>query len=175
MKRILTLVFLMFISLALASQESDKEAYLKDLNASKDHQFNKNQIKSFAFYWFSLHDRHVDINESYEFLDKNNLYMVFPEITVRNLKDYKEWYDGVGKNIKSNIHYISRVNVSFDGSHKYIVKVLVNWQAIDKDGNFLDKDVTQEWTLVDPSSDEVKHPLVEKYIISSFKDKFQQE
>lgn len=174
MKQMLTSIFLLVSFLVFAGQNEVKTEYLKDLAAFKDHQFDKNQIKSFVYYWYSLHDVHADINKSYELLDNDNLYMKFPEITVRNLNDYKKWYDGVGTNIKSNLHYVKLLEVSFDGPHKYSVKVVVNWQGIDKDGKFIDMNATQEWTLIDPPSDKVTHPLVQRYIVLGFKNNSKQ-
>ncbi|MEI6055168.1 MAG: hypothetical protein WCR55_03835 [Lentisphaerota bacterium] len=164
------LVITLIISSFMAFGDNVKDSYMKDLDAFKDHQFDKNQIKSFVYYWFSLHDVHADINKSYALLDKDNLYMKFPEITVKNLDDYKKWYDGVGTNIKSNLHYVKKLEVTFAGANKYTVNILVNWQAIDKDGKFIDMDATQEWTLVDPPSKDITHPLVQKYLVLGFKD-----
>lgn len=169
MKKIL-LAITLIISVFMVFGEDVKQNYMNDLYASRDHNFNKNQIKSFVYYWFSLHDVHADINKSYALLDKDNLFMKFPEITVNNLDDYKKWYDGVGTNIKSNLHYVKNLEVTFTEAHKYRVNVLVNWQAIDKDGKFINMDATQEWVLVDPPSKDTTHPLVQKYIVLNFKD-----
>lgn len=170
MKKVIVIIFLFISSFGFTAQDDMENAYLNDLVALKDHQFDKNQIKSFVYYWFSLHDVHADINKSYALLDKDNLYMKFPEITVKNLDDYKKWYDGVGTNIKSNLHYVKSLEVNFDGANKYTVNILVNWQAIDRDGKFINMDATQEWTLIDPPSKETNHPLVQKYLVLGFKD-----
>jgi len=170
MRRILTAAFLLICMSGLAVQNDAEEVYTKDLAAFKDHKFDKNQIKSFVFYWYYLHDVHADINKSYELLDKENLYMKFPEITVKNLDDYKKWYDGVGTNIKNNLHYVKYLKVVFDGPRRYKVNVIVNWQAIDKDGNFIDMVATQEWALIDPVTSEIAHPFIQKYLVLDFKD-----
>ena len=170
MKKAAVLIFMLLCAVAFAEPTDSKDSYMKDLAAFSDHQFDKNQIKSFVYYWFSLHDVHASINKSYELLDQKNLYMKFPEITVKNLKDYKKWYDGVGENITNNLHYVKSLEVDFDGPHKYKVKILVNWKAIDKDGKFIDMDASQEWTLVDPPSNKISHPLVQKYLVLEFKD-----
>ena len=162
----ITLIILAFMGYG----DDVKQNYMNDLYAVKDHNFNKNQIKSFVYYWFSLHDVHADINKSYALLDQDNLLMKFPEIIVKNLVDYKKWYDGVETNIKSNLHYVKSLEVTFAGANKYRVNVLVNWQAIDKDGKFINVDATQEWSLVDPPSKGTTHPLVQKYIVLDFKD-----
>lgn len=169
MKKLLFAIILIF-STFMVMGDDVKQNYMNDLYASRNHNFNKNQIKSFVYYWFSLHDLHANINKSYALLDKDNLFMKFPEITVRNLEDYKKWYDGVGANIKSNLHYVKTLEVTFTEANKYRVNVLVNWQAIDKDGKFINMDATQEWSLVDPPSKETTYPLVQKYIVLDFKD-----
>jgi hypothetical protein len=142
-------------------------SYKQELKMRQTHKFNNNQIRSFVYYWYGLHDVHAAINKSYQLLCKNNLLMIFPEITVHNKADYKKWYDGVGENIKSNIHMIKQLKITPRPGHQYRVNVLVNWQAIDKNNKFINMYATQQWLLVDGDSD--THPCIQEYKVLDFK------
>ncbi len=159
-------LFSTFVYAADVPVESMPQSYWQSLNERVDHKFDDNQIKSFIYYWYGLHDKHVDINKSLELLSKNKLLMVYPEITVKNTADFIKWYTGVGKNIKSNVHIIKELNVTPLPEHKYKVNIIVNWQAIDKNNKFTNIDATQEWILVDGSSN--KHPYIEQYKVLKF-------
>lgn len=141
-------------------------AYEQELCYWRDHKFNANQIRSFVYYWFALHDKHVNINNSYALLSNTGLKMVFPEITVHNLSDYKKWYDGVGQNIVNNIHHVRSLQVTLLPNHSYEVNLRVNWQAIDKSDKFINIEATQKWLLEDGKSN--VHPYIKQYLVTSF-------
>lgn len=138
------------------------------LEQENQHRFNENQIRSFVYYWFGLHDKHEKIEKSYELLDEKSLFMQYPEITVRSKKDYKTWYDNVGKNIKNNRHIIKELEVKMLAKHQYQINLVVNWQAIDKDNHFINVQARQSWLLIDGHSK--SHPYIKRYQVLSFKD-----
>jgi hypothetical protein len=141
--------------------------YKQALQTNKDHKFTTNQIRSFVYYWYGLHDVHADINKSYAVLDQDHLLMVFPDGIIHNLTDYKKWYDAVGANIKNNLHIVKNLEITPISNHQYQVNVVVNWQAIDKNDKFIDTLVTQRWLLVDGPSD--TYPYIREYKIINFK------
>ena len=142
--------------------------YQQALQANRDHKFTENQIRSFVYYWYGLHDVHADIKKSYDALDRSHLFMVFPDGTIHNLKDYKKWYDAVGINIKNNLHIVKNLEIVNLPDHKYQLNVVVNWQALDKNNKFIDAMVTQQWLLVDGESD--IHPYIQEYRVIDFKN-----
>lgn len=170
MKRLfifLSLVILTSYGLANNQLDSVRLNYDHQLELNQTHKFNDNQIRSFVYYWFGLHDKHLPIDKSMVLLSNTNLLMVYPEIMVHNKADYKKWYDGVGENIKSNLHHVKSLNIKMLDNHRYQIDLVVNWQAIDKNNKFINIDATQTWILMDGSSD--AHPLIEQYRVINFK------
>lgn len=171
-KLILTLLPIVFIGQSYAANQPPRQnesaliLYKTDLASWKTHKFDDNQIRSFVYYWYGLHDKHVAIEKSYELLNESNLEMIFPEITVHNFSDYKKWYDGVGKNILSNQHIVKKIDISMLPNHQYKLNVTVNWQAIDKNHKFINIDANQQWLLVDGQSE--SHPYIQKYKVLGF-------
>jgi hypothetical protein len=170
MKKLLTLLVSLLTFLMVSACAHDKRTSIDDyqvrLAVTQNHHFNENQIKSFVYYWFSLHDHHADIQKSYALLDGEHLLMQYPEITVHNFADYQKWYSNVGKNIVSNLHQVKQLKVIFLPQHRYQVDIVVNWQAIDRQGKFINVDATQQWVLVDGASSQ--HPFIEKYLVIHF-------
>lgn len=171
-KQLFLLIMLLLFNFQAVAQTTNAKntallaRYKMSLQSEKNHQFNENQIRSFVYYWFSLHDQHAAIEKSYELLDKNHLLMKYPEITVRNLKDYKTWYTNVGNNIKNNQHIVKNLEVRMLDHHQYQVDVIVNWQAIDKNDQFINVTATQCWLLVDDDSN--SHPYIKEYRVLRF-------
>jgi len=164
MKKIM-LSFLIF-SLSFTCAASPLSQYQQTLQTWKTHKFDVNQIRFFVYHWFGLHDKHVNIQQSYALLCRKNLYMKFPEITVHNKSDYKKWYDGVGKDIQSNVHHVKQIYITFLPNHQYQVDVLVNWQAINRQGKFINMDAKQQWLLNDTQNS--TYPCVQKYVVLTF-------
>jgi hypothetical protein len=163
---ILSLALLANAYAATVALPSPEQQYQKTLANWQTHKFDDNQIRSFVYYWFGLHDKHLDINQSYALLSESNLEMKFPEITVHNKTDYKKWYDGVGSNIKSNQHIVKKLDITMLANHQYRLNVVVNWQGIDKDNKFINLDATQQWLLVDGLSE--SHPYIQQYNVIGF-------
>ena len=168
MEKILVCLLSMTIaSYAAAVQVPAAQAkYNASLANRQTHKFNDNQIRSFVYYWFGLHDTHAAIELTYPLLSESGLLMQFPEITVHDKADYKKWYDGVGVNIKSNQHIVKKLEVTMMPNHQYKLNVVVNWQGIDKDNKFINIDATQHWLLVDGISE--SHPYVQQYKVVGF-------
>jgi len=143
-------------------------SYQEALASRQTHQFSDNQIRSFVYYWYGLHDKHEATNKTTELLDQSHLLMIFPDMAIHNLADYQKWYDNIGQNIKSNVHVVEKLNITMLPDHRYQVDVLVDWQAVDKNGHFINKDATQQWLLVDGKS--FDHPYVQEYKVLAFKD-----
>jgi uncharacterized membrane protein len=167
---ILCIFFLLTISTMAVADVSTVNtipaSYQTNLANWKTHKFNDNQIKSFVYYWFGLHDKHADINKSYALLSDNHLLMQFPETTVHNNAEYQQWYDNVGTHIKSNQHSVKDIEITMLPNHQYQLKVTVNWQAVDSHDQFINVLATQQWLLVDGAS--TWHPYVQQYKVMSF-------
>lgn len=163
-------VFLLVMSKGTMAEISTGDpaptAYQASLNAWKTHKFNDNQIQSFVYYWFGLHDKHADVNKTQALLSNKQLLMQFPDGVIHNAIEYKTWYVGVGQHIQSNQHIVKRIDITMLPNHQYQLKVVVNWQAIDVHNQFIDMLATQQWLLVDGTSD--WHPYVQQYKVLQF-------
>lgn len=163
-------IFLLVISIgAMATgsiSDSVPTAYQTSLNTWKTHQFNDNQIRSFVYYWFGLHDKHADVSKTQALLSDKQLLMQFPDGVIHNATEYKAWYASVGQHIQSNQHIVKHIEITMLPYHQYQLKVVVNWQAIDVHHQFIDMLATQQWLLVDGASD--WHPYVQQYKVLQF-------
>lgn len=171
MKHLCVLLLLAIAINAMADTPTSSSvpvAYQTSLNEWKTHKFNDNQIRSFVYYWFGLHDKHADINKSYALLSNDHLWMQFPEATLHNKAEYRTWYDNVGAHIKSNQHKVKSITITMLPNHQYRLKVIVNWQAVDNHNQYINMLATQQWLLVDGASD--WHPYVQQYKVLSFND-----
>ena len=123
---------------------------------------NVNEVKTFIYSWFALLDRQVSEISLFKFLDKDNLTMQFPEMTVNNPDDFSKWYLGVQKAIISNTHDVQQVEVTPKGNGEFDVKVEVNWQAQTRDGEAIDRAYQQQWKII---TDPNRRLLIQEYLV----------
>ena len=123
---------------------------------------NVNEVKTFVYSWFALLDRQVSEISLLKFLDKDNLKMEFPEMTVNNPDDFSNWYLGVQETIKSNTHNVQEVEVTPKGNGEFDVKVEVNWQAQTRDGEAIDRAYQQQWKII---TDRNRRLLIQEYLV----------
>ena len=50
--------------------------------------------------------------------------------------------------------------------HQYRLEIIVNWQGIDKNSQFINVEATQQWLLIDGISE--SHPYVQQYKVVHF-------
>lgn len=141
-------------------------SYQASLAGWQTHQFNDNQIRAFVYTWFGLHDKHAPVDKTLNLLDTQHLLMQFPDGTIHNAKEYQTWYKHVGESIQSNQHIIQSIHITMLPKHQYQLDVVVNWQAIDKQGKFINMLAKQRWLLTDGASQ--YHPYVMRYDVLQF-------
>ena len=127
---------------------------------------NVNEVKTFVYSWFALLDRQVSEISLLKFLDKDNLTMKFPEMTVNNPDDFSEWYLGVQEAISSNTHDVRLVEVTPKDNGEFDVMVEVNWQAQTREGEELNQVYQQQWKIV---SDRNRRLLIQEYLVEEVK------
>ena len=121
--------------------------YTAAVGVMRQNKFCENDIKSFVYRVFAMYDKHVSADKFLPFLADKGLEMKFPETTLRSHADFKTWYAGVGRGLKSNTHTLERVDVSFPGKGQYRVDLVVFWQALQRDGKYVSFRAHQIWTL----------------------------
>ena len=127
---------------------------------------NVNEVKTFVYSWFALLDRQVSEISLLKFLDKDNLKMEFPEMTVNNPDDFSEWYLGVQETIKSNTHDVRLVEVTPKGNGEFDVVVEVNWQAQTRNGEAISQAYQQQWKII---SDRNRRLLIQEYLVEEIR------
>ena len=123
---------------------------------------NVNEVKTFIYSWFALLDRQVSEISLSKFLDKDNLTMEFPEMTVNNLDDFSTWYLGVQEAIKSNTHDVQEVEVTPQDNGEFDVRVKVNWLAQTREGEAINQDYQQQWKII---TDPNRRLLIQEYLV----------
>ncbi|MFF3194986.1 nuclear transport factor 2 family protein [Streptomyces misionensis] len=79
--------------------------------------------------WFRALDRHDTLEQVTPFLASRGLHMVFPEITVRNLDDFRTWYDNVLNLFFDETHELTRTQVRRISATESEISLTVNWQT----------------------------------------------
>ena len=161
----INILALLVICLGINTTSSNNMAIAQKIahnNSSVIPVANINEVKTFVYSWFALLDRQVSEISLLKFLDKNNLTMEFPEMTVNNPDDFNEWYSGVEEAISSNTHDVRLVEVTPKGNGKFDVMVEVNWQAQTREGETINQAYQQQWKVV---SDRNRRLLIQEYLV----------
>ena len=135
-------------------------------NQSNAYIANVNEVKTFIYSWFALLDRQVSEISLLKFVDKDNLLMQFPEMTVNNPDDFSKWYLGIKKAIKSNTYDVQQLEVTPKDNGKFDVQLTVNWQAQTREGEAITKTYQQQWEIV---TDTKKRLLIQRYVVEEVK------
>jgi len=112
---------------------------------------NEDQIKALATAWFLALDQHAPIERCYEMLAEDGLRMIFPDGDIRNLDDFKKWYDRVTNLFFDENHNLATVEAKIDGD-RADVRIVVAWQASwfeppAAKSKRTAMDATQQWTV----------------------------
>ncbi len=127
--------------------------------------FSNETIEKFVQEWFDLLNGHAPVDQLLPLVSNSDLEMVFPERTLRNHTDVREWYDVVGKTYTNQQHIIEELH-SDEKANNTEVSLKVVWKAEQKsDGSPLAFRATQSWLL--KKSPETDRPLIVKYYVQS--------
>lgn len=155
-----TIASYLFNSNAIAQELTQTESQAASTVA------NVNEVKTFIYSWFALLDRQVSIISLLKFLDRDNLTMEFPEMTVDNPDDFSKWYLGVQEAVRSNTHDVQQVEVTPKGNGEFDIVVEVNWQAQTLDGEAINRAYQQQWKVV---TDRNRRLLIQEYLVEEVK------
>ncbi len=111
----------------------------------------EDQIRALATEWFLALDQHAPIERCYEMLAEDGLRMTFPDGDIRDLDDFKKWYDRVTNLFFDENHTLQSVEATIRDD-KADVKVVVGWQASwfeppAAKSKRTSMDATQQWTV----------------------------
>lgn len=125
------------------------ESYLHAVKVLQENQYSENEIKSFVHQVFAMFDRHAEVNQLLLFFADQDLFMRVPEGRIDSAREFEKWYAGIGAKYRSNIHVVERIDVSIPAKGDYRVDLVVNWQALDREGKFSSLRFRQQWKIVD--------------------------
>jgi hypothetical protein len=147
----------------------DLERYHSAVATQQQNRFNENAIKSFVYHVFALYDKHEDVSKFLPLLSDDDLEMRFPETTLRSKEDFKKWYAGIGDSIQSNTHQLEKLDVKILGNGKYEVDLIVLWQALTKENEYIKFRAHQIWLLRDAEEDS-PWPQIVHYVVEEAKE-----
>ena len=125
------------------------------------------ELVQFGQSWFDKLNRHTQVEELLEMVSDTNLEMVFPEQTIRNYDDFRDWYDVVGKTYYAQDHTIEKFDIQISDAAK--INVVVVWRAKQlADDKSLAVRVTQTWVVTNSLTNGL--PVITNYEIHSFSD-----
>jgi hypothetical protein len=136
-------------STATAPAGSPPASYLLSLKTLQENKYGENELKSFVYQVFSLFDRHTEISQLLLLFADEDLYMSVPEGKIDSHREFEKWYAGVGAKYQSNTYTVERLDVQIPKKGDYRVDLIVNWQALDREGKFTSTRMHQKWQIVD--------------------------
>lgn len=125
------------------------------------------QLIQFGKGWFDKLNRHVDVEEIIKLVSDTNLDVVFPDMTIHNHDDFRQWYAGVGETYYDQDHTIERFDITISDAAK--IEVTVVWRAKQRpDGKSLAIRATQTWVV--GQSLTTRQPVITNYAVHTFSD-----
>jgi len=128
---------------------SPPATYLQGVKELQENKYAENELKSFVYQVFALFDRHAEISQLLLLFADEDLYMSVPEGKIDSQREFEKWYAGIGSKYQSNIHSIERIDLQIPKKGDYRVDLIVNWQALDREGKFTAFRSHQQWKIVD--------------------------
>jgi len=131
--------------------------------------FSENDVKSFVYSWFGLFDTNAPVKMFLPRMVDEGLNMKFPEAKIATHNDFIGWYEGILKNIATASHDVKDLQVDLTVDNKYLVQLLVLWQAKTVEGEQLRFLAQQRWIIL-VQDDVLK---IKSYIVSEGQEQTQ--
>lgn len=124
--------------------------------------------EAFVQEWFDLLSAHAPIDQLLPFLATDGLVMQFPERTLYNHADVRDWYAAVGESYTSQDHIVENVDATPSAAGTDLA-VTVVWlaQQISDDAQLAFR-VNQSWRLTE--SPATGRPLIVEYHVLTLRD-----
>ncbi len=128
------------------------------------------EVKELVYTWFRKLTIKVPEEEMLALLSAESLEMRFPEETLRNHTDFKQWYKKVTHLFFDQVHELKMLDVDIRGDQA-TVHLIVNWQARTWNppagfSEWRGFNVHQKWIVVqDPKSGK---PVISVYHVGEF-------
>jgi hypothetical protein len=105
------------------------------------------EVRGFVHEWFDLLSDHVPVELLLPFVADRGLEMAFPERTLHDHDDFRDWYTAVGLAYTRQTHDVERISAE-EGPDGVDLAVTVVWRAEQTDGPPVAVRVDQDWRLL---------------------------
>jgi hypothetical protein len=141
------------------------------VSVTEQKELTREEIAEMAERWYKALDVHAPIEELYDMLLDEGNVMEWPEGPTYGHAGFKTWYDRVTRIFFDEVHTITSVEPTIDGTSAD-VKVVVNWQAKvwnppEPNSKFLGFDAYQTWEVV--RSPETGKAVIKRYVVDDLK------
>lgn len=119
------------------------------------------EADAFARDWFDRLNRHVPVEDILPLVADDGLEMAFPERTLHDHAEFRDWYADVGRSFREQDHQLEQVDVRPDAGGADVI-VTVAWRATETgSGCRQEARAYQTWRL--DRSFSTGEPLISKY------------
>lgn len=133
------------------------------------------EVRQLADDWYRLLDIHDPMVNLLPLLVSDGLTQKWPEVTVKDLAGFEEWYQRVIRTFFDEVHTLREFNVTInnDGSQADI-KLIVYWEASvwkpgDRKSQRLMMDAHQTWEVV--RSPQTGKPAIKTILVDKIEEK----
>ena len=144
------------------SSDSPPAEYLQAIKFLNENRFNENDVKGFAYQFFSLLDHQAELNQVIVLFSDTDLLLQVPEGRMSTFQELREWYTKVRTKYQSNIYTIEKISFSTPSRGSYRLNLTVRLQAVGQDGKFITQRMYHKWALVDGGG---YWPRITEYIV----------
>jgi len=111
--------------------------------------FDENDVKSVIYKWYALLDKLADTDSFLPLLAERGLAIHVPGAMIRSRDDFKNWYGGMAKKIRTNEYKVTEMTVVMDESGYFHAEFRVSWEAETRLNEKRSFHSRQKWTLSD--------------------------
>lgn len=109
---------------------------------------DEEETRAFVQEWFDRLSAHVEVDALLPMVSSDpDLEIVFPERTLRNHDEFRDWYAGIGRLFSDQTHDVEAVDVQRLDDNTTAVEVTVVWKADRRDGSSVSARASQSWAL----------------------------
>jgi hypothetical protein len=106
--------------MAIQSQERNQSVGQKT-------NLTQEELIQFGKVWYERLNHHADVEELLPMVSDTLLEMVFPDSTIQNHNDFRNWYEAVGKTYYDQDHTVEKFDITISDAAR--IDVIVVWKA----------------------------------------------
>lgn len=140
------------------------------ISSLRQNEIKEWEVQELVYDWFRKITDKAPVDEMLAMLCRDGFEMQFPEATLHNPAEFKQWYETVTHTFFDQVHDVKMLSVEKQDGHAEVV-LIVNWQArtwqapaatSEWQGSY----VHQRWQVIrDPHSGK---PVISVYAVGTF-------